>query len=135
MSVTQPCPAGSVMLRDSRAWHGGTPNLSRSASPPPWLRSATPDLLRPRSFTRAIPGVGFRLMQENEERDHSLPYETWKNMTPMGQHICRYMACDEGEVIPPNGWQPHWHNSGTKVGQNATHVGAKVDNPFAAAKM
>lgn len=25
MSVTQPCPAGSVMLRDSRAWHGTLP--------------------------------------------------------------------------------------------------------------
>jgi hypothetical protein len=36
MSVTSPCPAGSVMLRDSRAWHGGTPNLGK------YVRGARP---------------------------------------------------------------------------------------------
>ena len=91
---------------------GGTPNLSR--------------------FTRAIPGVGYRLLPENPTRTHKLPYESWKNMNPMGQYVCRYLVCDEGEVIPPNDWKPHWHNSGTKVGVNYVHVGAKVDNPFAA---
>lgn len=54
-------------------------------------------------------------------------------MNPMGQYVCRYLVCDEGEVIPPNDWKPHWHNSGTKVGQNHVHVGDKVDNPFATA--
>jgi len=27
-STLCPVPAGSVILRDPRAWHGGTPNLS-----------------------------------------------------------------------------------------------------------
>ena len=86
MSVTQPCPAGSVMLRDSRAWHGGTPNLSR--------------------FTRAIPVALYQLPDENPTRTHSLPYESWQRMTPAGQHICRYLVCDPGEEIPQSKWVP-----------------------------
>jgi hypothetical protein len=75
--------------------------------------------------------VGYRLLPEYPTRNHTLPYESWKSMTPMGQHVCRYLAADEGEVIPSNDWKPHWHSMGTKVGQNSAHVGAKVDNPFA----
>jgi hypothetical protein len=29
LATTNPVPAGSVMIRDQRAWHGGTPNLVR----------------------------------------------------------------------------------------------------------
>lgn len=29
LSVTAPVPAGSALFRDHRAWHGGTPNLSK----------------------------------------------------------------------------------------------------------
>jgi hypothetical protein len=28
LSTVCPAPAGSVLIRDVRAWHGGTPNLS-----------------------------------------------------------------------------------------------------------
>ena len=115
MSVTQPCPAGSVMLRDSRAWHGGTPNLSR--------------------FTRAIPVALYSLPSEDHSRSHSLPYETWERMTPMGQHICRYLVCDRGEAVAPTEWAPDWHNTRAidrKAGPNSLKNGSKVDNPFAA---
>ncbi len=94
-----------------------------------WSRSGgTPNLSK---FTRAIPGVGYSLLPENSTRTHKLPYDSWKRMNPMGQYVCRHLVCDPGEVIPSNAWKPHWHNSGTKVGQNHAHVGDKVDNPFA----
>eukprot|EP01048_Picozoa_sp_COSAG05_P002729 COSAG05_NODE_117_length_17936_cov_137.220945_8_plen_116_part_00 len=115
MSVTQPCPAGSVMLRDNRAWHGGTPNISK--------------------YTRAIPVALYQLPPENPQRTHSLPYESWANMSPMGQHICRYLVCDQGEEVRPSHWEPDWHNTRPTANANSVHVGDKVDNPFAAAKL
>jgi hypothetical protein len=115
MNVTQPCTAGSVMLRDNRAWHGGTPNLSQ--------------------FTRAIPVALYELPPETPTRTHSLPYESWEKMTPMGKHICRYLVCDPGEEPVRRDWKPDWHNTAQKQDSNpnTAHIGAKVDNPFATA--
>ena len=31
---------------------------------------------------------------QNPTRNRSLPYETWQNMSPKGQHACRYIVCD-----------------------------------------
>jgi ectoine hydroxylase-related dioxygenase (phytanoyl-CoA dioxygenase family) len=48
LSTVCPAPAGSVLLRDVRAWHGGTPNLSDRVRPmpnveffAPWFREPT----------------------------------------------------------------------------------------------
>ena len=103
------------MLRDNRAWHGGTPNLSQ--------------------FTRAIPVALYELPPENPTRTHSLPYESWEKMTQMGKHICRYLVCDPGEKPVRRDWKPDWHNTAQKKGSNpnSAHIGAKVDNPFAIA--
>ena len=35
LSTVCPAPAGSVLIRDDRAWHGGTPNLSQEVRPIP----------------------------------------------------------------------------------------------------
>jgi hypothetical protein len=48
LSTTCSCPAGSVLLRDNRAWHGGTPNLSQ--------------------FTRAIPSTRYTLQSPDEKK-------------------------------------------------------------------
>ena len=85
-------------------------------------------------YTRAIPVALYELPPEQPERTHTLPYETWQAMTPAGQHICRHLVCDPGEIPAQVGssWKPNWHNLGNKIGANSAHVGAKVDNPFAA---
>eukprot|EP01051_Picozoa_sp_SAG22_P014842 SAG22_NODE_1858_length_3437_cov_1.175554_1_plen_110_part_00 len=86
-------------------------------------------------YTRAIPHPGlWSLPPENHTRNHSLPYETWKELSPRGQHACRYIACDPGEEIPRNDWAPNWHKPDDQ-NANAKHRGTKVDNPFANAKM
>jgi hypothetical protein len=120
MSVTCPCPAGSVMLRDARAWHGGTPNLSH--------------------FTRAIPHPGlFSLPPQpgdplNRVSEASLPYATWERMTEWGKNMCRYIVCQPGQETAKVDWEPNWHKRADD-NANAKHQGLKVDNPFRHAKL
>ena len=60
LAVTGPCPAGCALIRDCRAWHGGTPNLSRGvraipsvAVSAPWYNGA--DRRGPRSNSERVP--------------------------------------------------------------------------------
>ena len=94
MSTTQPCPAGSAMIRDDRAWHGGTPNLG--------------------DFVRAIPHPGSYMLPTHphapraEDRAISLSHEIWAGMTEQGQHICRHIVADEGAQVPAVSWGEQW---------------------------
>jgi hypothetical protein len=120
MSVTSPCPAGSAMIRDDRAWHGGTPNLS--------------------DHVRAIPHPGSYMLPNHpaaptaERRRVSLSRDIFDGLTPQGQHICRYIVAADGESVPDVQWKPDWHGlQGGVGGENARHKGEVVDNPFRAA--
>ena len=58
-STVSPAPAGAVLIRDVRAWHGGTPNVSEDvrAIPniefyAPWFREPMRPCLRRSDFDR-----------------------------------------------------------------------------------
>ncbi len=78
-STVSPAPAGSVLLRDPRAWHGGTPNLTDEV--------------------RAIPNAEFYAPWFYEPTPISMPYEIYETLSDHGRHICRYMAARPGERI------------------------------------
>jgi Phytanoyl-CoA dioxygenase (PhyH) len=69
--------AGAAVFRDTRAWHGGTPNVSREIRAMPNIEYVAPWF------------DTFTFMQ-------SMPYERWAELTPHGQRICRYIKCDPG---------------------------------------
>jgi hypothetical protein len=80
LSTLCPVPAGSAIFRDVRAWHGGTPNLSRDV--------------------RAAPNIEyFAPWFRSEAVIRSMPYEQWKMLSPHGQRISRYIMCGRGEVV------------------------------------
>ncbi len=80
LSTVCPAPAGSGIFRDLRAWHGGTPNLSREV--------------------RAAPNVEyFAPWFRSEAVIRSMPYEQWKTLSPHGQRISRYVMCGKGEKV------------------------------------
>ena len=80
LSTVCPAPAGSGIFRDLRAWHGGTPNLSREV--------------------RAAPNVEyFAPWFRSEAVIRSMPYEQWKQLSPHGQRISRYVMCGPGERV------------------------------------
>lgn len=81
LSTVCPAPAGSVLLRDVRAWHGGTPNLSDEV--------------------RAIPSVQFYAPWFRDPVRRALPRIAWETLSEHGQRISRYAIADEARAAPP----------------------------------
>ena len=80
MSTLCPAPAGAAIFRDIRAWHGGTPNLSRDV--------------------RALPNVEyFAPWFRSEGIMRSMPHDEWKVLSPHAQRICRFVTVDPGETV------------------------------------
>jgi ectoine hydroxylase-related dioxygenase (phytanoyl-CoA dioxygenase family) len=80
LSTLCPAPAGCAVIRDIRAWHGGTPNLSNDI--------------------RAMPNIEyFAPWFRSEVISRSMPYERWCELSPHSQRISRYVACGENETV------------------------------------
>ncbi len=78
LSSVCPAPAGSALVRDVRAWHGGTPNLSDEL--------------------RAIPNVEYWAPWYCEPRRMSLPQDVWRGLSDHGRRISRGLVALDGEV-------------------------------------
>ena len=96
-------PAGSGVFRDHRAWHSGTPNLSKEI--------------------RCLPNLEF-VPPWHDERHFmkSMPHEIWETLTPHGQRICRPIKQEPG-VWPFGAGDMHPLANGRK----AAHKASKVD--------
>lgn len=79
LSTVCPAPAGSVQIRDVRAWHGGTPNLSD-------------DL-------RAIPNVEFYAPWFREPMQPGISYLDRQKLSAHGQRLTRYHVADSSESL------------------------------------
>lgn len=80
LSTVCPAPAGSIQIRDVRAWHGGTPNLSDHVRAIPNLEIYAPWFREP-----TIPGIS---------------YEDWSQLSDHAKHITRYVVQDSSEELP-----------------------------------
>ena len=80
LSTVWPAPAGSVQIRDVRAWHGGTPNLSD-------------DL-------RAIPNLEFYAPWFREPMIPGISYDDHRSLSPHAQHLTRFSVADSSEELP-----------------------------------
>ena len=79
-STVCPVPAGTAIIRDNRAWHSGTPNLS--------------------DHVRALPNIEyFAPWFRSEGMNRCMPHELWTGLSEHGQRICRYAVCDPGEPV------------------------------------
>lgn len=74
-STVCPVPAGSVLIRDIRAWHGGTPNLSEDM--------------------RAIPNAIFLAPWYNERQVPSMPREMFDLLSGHGRRVCERVVSDD----------------------------------------
>ena len=79
LSTVCPVPAGALMLRDVRAWHGGTPNLSD-----------TP---------RAIPNLEFYAPWFREPLVPSISYQDYKKLSDQAQRLVRFSVMDSSEEL------------------------------------
>jgi ectoine hydroxylase-related dioxygenase (phytanoyl-CoA dioxygenase family) len=79
LSTVCPLPAGSIMVRDVRAWHGGTPNLSDSVRSIPNLEFYAPWFREP-----IVPGISYR---------------DARNLSEHAQRLVRYCVADSSETL------------------------------------
>lgn len=80
LSTVCPAPAGSVQIRDVRAWHGGTPNLSDQLRAIPNLEFYAPWFREP-----IIPGIS--------AADH-------RALSDHARHLTRFSVIDSADELP-----------------------------------
>jgi len=87
VSTLCPVPAGSAIIRDNRCWHGGTPNLSEEPRALPNVEFFAPG---------GLPSLGWL--------DHAtMPFERWRELSPLARHLARGVAAPPGVEIPGAG--------------------------------
>ena len=79
LSTVCPAPAGTVIIRDVRAWHGGTPNLSDEV--------------------RAIPNAEYFAPWYREPLRVSMPRAIYDTLSAHGQRLCRYIVADRDRPL------------------------------------
>lgn len=77
LSTVCPVPAGAVQIRDVRAWHGGTPNLS--------------------DHVRAIPNVEFYAPWFREPIIPGISKSDHRRLSPFAQHLTRFSVADSAD--------------------------------------
>ena len=79
LSTVCPAPAGAVMIRDVRAWHGGTPNVSDAV--------------------RAIPNLEFYAPWFREPIVPGISYADYKSLSDRAQRLVRHCVADSSEAL------------------------------------
>jgi ectoine hydroxylase-related dioxygenase (phytanoyl-CoA dioxygenase family) len=79
LSTVCPAPAGSVQIRDVRAWHGGTPNVSDEP--------------------RAIPNIEFYAPWFREPILPCITRADHRSLSPHAQHLTRFRVVDSAEEL------------------------------------
>jgi ectoine hydroxylase-related dioxygenase (phytanoyl-CoA dioxygenase family) len=79
LSTVCPVPAGSVQIRDVRAWHGGTPNVSEDV--------------------RAIPNVEFYAPWFREPMLPGITKADHRRLSPFAQHLTRFSVADSSDDL------------------------------------
>jgi len=89
LSTMCPLPAGSALIRDLRAWHGGTPNLSTAHRPMP-----NAEFTAKHMFDSAVDETGSYFTK-------SMPHEIWKGLSDRGKELTKNIVADQGSTLNP----------------------------------
>jgi len=79
LSTVCPAPAGAIMIRDVRAWHGGTPNVSDA--------------------TRYIPNLEYYAPWFREPMVPGISYQDYKKLSEQAQKLVRFCVADSSEEL------------------------------------
>ena len=79
LSTVCPAPAGAVMIRDVRAWHGGTPNVSDAI--------------------RSIPNLEFYAPWFREPIVPGITYSDYRKLSDHARRIIRHCVADSSETL------------------------------------
>ena len=79
LSTVCPAPAGAIMVRDVRAWHGGTPNVSDAI--------------------RSIPNLEFYAPWFREPIVPGITYADYRKLSERAQRLVRHCVADSSETL------------------------------------
>jgi ectoine hydroxylase-related dioxygenase (phytanoyl-CoA dioxygenase family) len=79
LSTVCPAPAGSIMIRDVRAWHGGTPNVSDTV--------------------RSIPNLEFYAPWFREPILPGITYNDYRKLSERAQRLAKFCVADSSEEL------------------------------------
>ncbi len=79
LSTVCPAPAGAIMVRDVRAWHGGTPNVSEAM--------------------RAIPNLEFYAPWFHEPMVPGIAYADHQRLSERARYLTRFCVADSGAEL------------------------------------
>ena len=79
LSTVCPAPAGAIMIRDVRAWHGGTPNIANAV--------------------RSIPNLEFYAPWFREPIVPGITYRDYKKLSEHAQRLVRHCVADSSETL------------------------------------
>lgn len=79
LSTVCPAPAGAIMIRDVRAWHGGTPNLADAI--------------------RSIPNLEFYAPWFREPIVPGITHDDYRKLSETAQRIVRHCVADSSETL------------------------------------
>ena len=79
LSTVCPVPAGGIMIRDVRAWHGGTPNVSDAP--------------------RAIPNLEFYAPWFREPIVPGIEHADYRKLSERAQQIAKFCVADSSERL------------------------------------
>lgn len=79
LSTVCPAPAGAIMVRDVRAWHGGTPNVSDAIRSIPNLEFYAPWFREP-----IVPGIA---------------YDDYRKLSEHAQRLVRHSVADSSQPL------------------------------------
>lgn len=79
LSTVCPVPAGAIMIRDVRAWHAGTPNVSDAV--------------------RSIPNLEFYAPWFREPIVPGITYQDYKKLSEHAQRLVRFCVADSSETL------------------------------------
>ena len=84
--------AGSALVRDVRAWHGGTPNLLSNPPPPDALESEA--MSSRAGFARPMLNVELTApwFRMGSREFPMLPVEWWDSLSPRAQQLTRHIV-------------------------------------------
>jgi len=88
-STMCPAPAGTAVIRDTRAWHAGSPNITTIDRPLPNCEFLAPFTLSDAKWkkeNRIVPQIS---------------YDVWNGLPARAKHLTRLIKAEEGQKVEP----------------------------------
>lgn len=94
-STMSPAEPGTAVIRDIRAWHAGTPNLTTKDRPLPNCEFIAPSVAMNEELRKKL------LVKPDRDATKQMTYETWDTLPESAKHLTRFIHGEPGAKVEP----------------------------------